>query len=332
MTFDINKIENHYFLFHANCIIVQGEKNCSIYDLHKHKIFQFGSIVYEVFKESNQKTVIEIMDSFRGDYNEGILKYIKYFVDNDIGVLVSNPKLFPRINFEFERPFEIINAIVEVTNINNYNIINVLQKLSILSCRDIQFRLFSLEGLIFIKNNVEYLNANKFRSIEILYEYSTGNDELIYNLLDELPNIFRFVVYDKQNLLKDPKHNKIRHSSISIDKGTEISYDVNDFLIDIATFTESFNYNIGLNRKVSITKDGCIKNYLSHNLDFGNVDDVNLIDVVKSDQFRLKWEIKNDDIEQCKDCIYRYCCFSCSDIYLKDQKYFKVEYCNGLNK
>jgi len=177
-----------------------------------------------------------------------------------------------------------------------------------------------------------YLSPDKFRSIEILFEYSAGQAELIYFILSELPNIFQFIVFDKDGLMEETKHKKIIKTNKKLVESTIAFYDVNDFEINIDTYSEALHYNIGLNKKVSITKEGFIKNYLSHNLDFGKVDDVNLIDVVKSNQFRLKWVIKNDDIEQCKDCIYRYCCLSCSDISLKDHKYFKVEYCNGLNK
>jgi SPASM domain peptide maturase of grasp-with-spasm system len=332
ITNEIQETDEFYFLFHANCILVKDNVGCSIYDLHKHNIYRFGTIVFEVFNKCDDKTIKKLMDTFGGNYNEGILKYINYFIENDFGVLVSEPKLFPRINFEYERPHVIMNAVVEITNQNNYNIINVLQQLSTLHCRDLQLRLYSPESLKIVTKIFEYLIPDKFRSIEILYEYSTGQDELINFIINELPNIFRFIVFDKQGLMGEVKHNKIISSNNNLDQSTKAFYDVNDFEINIDTYSEALNYNIGLNKKVSITKEGFIKNYLSHNLDFGNVDDVNLIDVVKSDQFRLKWEIKNDDIEQCKDCIYRYCCLSCSDIYLKDQKYFKVEYCNGLNK
>ncbi|MBK8825984.1 MAG: hypothetical protein IPO26_04560 [Saprospiraceae bacterium] len=304
---------------------------CCIYDLHRQGIYRFGTIVFEVFNNCGDKTIKNLW-ILLGNYNEGILKYINYFIENDFGVLVSDPKLFPRINFEYERPYEIMNAVVEITNQSNYNIKNVLQKLSTFHCRDLQLRLYSPESLMMLTKIVDYLVPDKFRSIEILYEYSAGQAELINFIVSELPNIFRFIVFDKDGLMEEAKHNKIIKSSKKLEDNIMAFYDVNDFEINIDTYSEALHYNIGLNKKVCITKEGFIKNYLSHSLDYGKVDDVNLIDVLRSDQFRLKWEIKNDDIEQCKDCIYRYCCLSCSDIYLNDQKYFKVEYCNGLNK
>ena len=105
---DIDKIDNLYFLLHANFIIVKDNVWCGVYDLHKHNIYRFDTIVFDVFNECEKKTVIELMDLFGGNYNEGILKYITYFLEIDIGVLVYNPKLFPKINFEYERPYEIV--------------------------------------------------------------------------------------------------------------------------------------------------------------------------------------------------------------------------------
>ncbi|MBK6500338.1 MAG: hypothetical protein IPG00_20215 [Saprospiraceae bacterium] len=196
-----------------------------------------------------------------------------------------------------------MNAVVEITNQSNYNIKNVLQKLSTFHCRDLQLRLYSPESLVMLTKIVDYLVPDKFRSIEILYEYSAGQAELINFIVSELPNIFRFIVFDKDGLMEEAKHNKIIKSSKKLEDNIMAFYDVNDFEINIDTYSESLHYNIGLNKKVCITKEGFIKNYLSHSLDYGKVDDVNLIDVLRSDQFRLKWEIKNDDIEQCKDCI-----------------------------
>ena len=76
-----------------------------------------------------------------------------------------------------------------------------------------------------------------------------------------------------------------------------------------------------------ITKNGAVKNYLNHKKEFGNVKNQKIKDIVNTDKFRQLWEISNDKIEKCKDCQFRYCCESNSDIIYKNKLLFKTNLC-----
>ena len=83
------------------------------------------------------------------------------------------------------------------------------------------------------------------------------------------------------------------------------------FHANIPTFTESQQHNTCLNRKISIDKDGYIKNCPSMLHHFGHISETKLEDVIKNPEFTKYWNIKKDDISKCKDCEFRHICTDC---------------------
>ena len=91
-------------------------------------------------------------------------------------------------------------------------------------------------------------------------------------------------------------------------------------------------HNIGLNRKLTIDSNGFIRIFPQREEEFGHIDIVDIGKLIKSSEIQAIWKTKNDDIETCKDCIYRYCCFSCTEVLFKNGKMFKNEYCDALHE
>ncbi len=44
---------------------------------------------------------------------------------------------------------------------------------------------------------------------------------------------------------------------------------------------------------------------------YGNINDVDLKEVVDSKEFQKLWQIKKDNIKVCKDCEFRHMCMDC---------------------
>jgi len=84
-------------------------------------------------------------------------------------------------------------------------------------------------------------------------------------------------------------------------------------------FSESQVFNSCLNRKISIDKNGEIKNCPSMQTSFGNILKTSLLSVVNDENFKKKWAIGKDKIDICKDCEFRYICTDCR-AYLKDSQ------------
>jgi SPASM domain peptide maturase of grasp-with-spasm system len=86
---------------------------------------------------------------------------------------------------------------------------------------------------------------------------------------------------------------------------------MNYFSINLKTFSESLNYNSCLNRKISIDKEGNIKNCPSMQKNYGCITNTSLSEVIDIQDFRRVWSIKKDDINTCKGCEFRYVCTDC---------------------
>lgn len=91
----------------------------------------------------------------------------------------------------------------------------------------------------------------------------------------------------------------------------------NYFGVDKDKVIESINHNSCLNRKISIDKDGNIKNCPSMAESFGNIKDTTLEEALNKPGFKKYWNITKDQIEVCKDCEFRHICTDCR-AYIED--------------
>jgi SPASM domain peptide maturase of grasp-with-spasm system len=85
--------------------------------------------------------------------------------------------------------------------------------------------------------------------------------------------------------------------------------------------------NTCLNCKLSIDKNGDIKNCPSIKESFGNISTTSINKVLENSNFKKYWNIKKDEIAVCKDCEFRHICTDCraylenpEDIYSKPLK------------
>ena len=83
------------------------------------------------------------------------------------------------------------------------------------------------------------------------------------------------------------------------------------FISNIKLFTEAQHFNSCLHKKISIDKDGNIKNCPSMPQSYGNIKDTTLEEALKHKDFKQYWNITKDEIEVCKECEFRYICTDC---------------------
>lgn len=74
---------------------------------------------------------------------------------------------------------------------------------------------------------------------------------------------------------------------------------------------EAINHNSCLRKKISIDKDGNIRNCPSMPQSFGNIKDTTLEEALNHKDFKKYWNLTKDSIEICKDCEFRYICTDC---------------------
>ena len=117
-----------------------------------------------------------------------------------------------------------------------------------------------------------------------------------------------------------------KNSDLSFDQ--KIKYSRDTFQVNISFFMEAQEHNTGLNKKVCVDELGNYKHDVSHKKTFGNQNNKSLDELLADDSFVNGWKISNDKIEKCKDCQFKYMCYSCSEVEERDGKYYKVDDCN----
>ncbi len=320
-----------WFKLFACCIIVEGVSSSLIYDVQRNKFYDLPNDYLDILYSSKINDITTIKKNF-GYSSEAIDIFFNNFIKEEIGFYTKSPNSFPEINLTWDSPYHITNSIIELDFEKSFNFASVIRQLDSLACYAIQIRLLSIFTIDFINELVAYFKNSRFMHIEILILYESIKLESLIDLIKNEARLYRIMIYaglEDKILLSEPISNK---SIIQFRKDIRLDQEeiinIGRFTTNVEMFSEAQEHNLGLNRKVCIDKNGEIKSYLSHDFSYGNVNNVPIIDIIKKNEFREKWTIKNDNIEICMDCKYRYACISNSDIIEREDKIYKTNYCN----
>ncbi len=326
---------NHFKLF-SNCVLVKGVCKSLILDLQFHKYFEIENELYNVLQKNieNSFTIIELKKQFKYQYDEGIDSFFNYFKEKNLGFFTDEPRIFPKLKIQWDSPFKITNAVIEFSNFSKYDLIDLIYQLENLGCTAIELRFkdeISLEVLenILIKTELSRIIA----FFIFIKDFEALNIGDLSNLKQKYPRVAEFIVHsckvNKEVYSKDKLFNLsfIRFTGNILNSKSELK-NKRSFVINIESYSEARNYNLGLNRKVSINEFSEIKNYISHEKVYGNLEKNKISEIISTIEFQVKWGISKDKIEICKDCQFKYSCVDNSDIIKKNNKFFKVESCN----
>lgn len=317
-----------HFKFYANCKLIRGTNRSIIYDLQRHRKHVFDMIVYDVFSKASLSSVTELKSRFK-EHVQGIEKFIDFFVKNNLGFLVEDIDCFPELDEYWDSPSLICNSIIELDRQTDIQFKKIISELRKCGCNDVQFRVLSDNGLDCLIRNAQYFNSYDFISTEILIsehvEFTEFIETELFGNIDSIVSVLDYNLNETRYVSTNPKVFALNESiwTSYIER-----YNVNGMNVSMDVFMESKFYNLGLNRKVCFTRNGLVKNYLSHKESFGSIYDQELRDIIEGSSIKKLWNINNDKIEKCKNCIYRYCCLSNSDIVKREGKFYKSEYCH----
>lgn len=299
----------------ANCILTKGVNQAILFDLQRENYTIIPFEVFDFITNNEGLTIKKIKDNYENKFNNEVEEYINFLLDNEFVFFTEFPEFFPKINTEFHYPFTISNAILEFNNICNID--NILLQLNELKCKNIDLR-FDFEISYFEINNIlEYLDKidSNICNINIyLSKEKSIPQEKIKDLLRN-PRISCFIINADKN------HSNIEYVSDS----KYVFYDYNNdfnknkcglinsnyFAINLNNYIESINHNSCLNKKISIDKDGNIKNCPSMPQSFGNIKDTTLEKALNQPDFKKYWNVTKDMIDVCKDCEFRHICTDC---------------------
>lgn len=322
-----------WFSLFASCIIVKGKASSLIYDVERMEFYDLSNDFVELLSMAEHHDMDAIKAQYGHEQDELIDGFFAQFVETEIGFFTTEPERFPKIDFTWESPCFVTNAILELDDASDFDVEDVVNQLSDLACRAVQIRFLHDVSEDELRYKLSLFDNSRIQQIDVLMPYrEPANQNLLYDLAGTHPRVNRFLLYAA------PKDEIISHDHQALDKviiclAKDLRTDAaevinpNRFSTNIDIFSEARAYNLALNRKVCINRTGDIKNYIGHRKSFGNVKTDALRPVLTDAAFREKWYITNDEIEVCRDCQYRYACVNNSDIETRDGKYYKTDRC-----
>lgn len=339
MRLDLNK----YLLIYSDCVPIKGYNQSILCDFTRNKIVTFATSFFHLFEEFNSKTLSQIYNEFDEMSQKNVDSFVLFLLENNFGQLEDNIDNFKKIDFtDWDTYGEIDNVIIDIDQIK-HDFGSIIPQLNLLGCRYLQLRLYSnLYNLNEILEIVKMAEDTSIEGVEVLMKYNSvystkdyisffENHFLIsalyvfgYKRSKQVKTAFgykgkvmdRFIqstVFFTDEVIISEKNCGI------IDKSYFCVNNINDFI-------HNKNYNSCLNKKISIDKNGQIKNCPSLTISYGNIKDKEFNSVVNQG-FKKLWNINKDEIKVCKDCEYRYVCTDCrayleipEDIYSKPLK------------
>ncbi len=307
-----------YFRLYSNCLFQKGHLRSIIIDSQRNKIHFVPNDLEEVLIKSEHLTLNEIYNEYGEDNNETIFEYFTTLIELELGFYISKDELnfFPKLNSSFSTPSNISNVIIE-NNQDLKKIEDIKHQSENIGCEYIEFVYYDCvdnEKLMLILNLFEcssirhiglIIKHDSLKTISFLKELTstklrldkiilhTSNENKLLNFEDfNLTNIF----YLKESILNFKKCGK---------------FNQNTFTINLKFLTESINHNSCLHKKISIDKDGFMRNCPSMPQSFGNIKDTTLEEALNHPDFKKYWNVNKDMIEVCKDCEFRHICTDC---------------------
>lgn len=326
-----SNLDNKYFILFACCVPVKGAQRCIMCDLQRGGYIKIPNALYLILNKYKNKTLGWLKSHF-GNENFGIItEYFDLLVDNEYGFFSDSYQEFPKLELDNLYDSKLIsNAIIDFDENSNHNFADIVTQLSDFFCEGLEVRLYSKRSKDFIENIISTTETSSLRFLQLLIKYEEGiSEEYLTRLQNKYPRLKLITVHGaRENKVIETLDTLIYFTTEDVLKETccgQISPFY--FSINLKSFIDAKNENSCLSKKISIDKDGAIKNCPSMPKSFGNISDTPLKDVVKMNDFRSIWSVKKDLIESCSDCEYRYICQDCraytldnSNIYSKPAK------------
>lgn len=306
-----------YFKLFSNCIITRGFSRSLISDLQRTNSQLVPNSLCEIIEFLSKKNKIALLEVEFGVENiETINEYLIFLVDKNLGFHCDDFDFDNFINLEtnFDFPSKISNAIIEYSFLEKkISFENLLESLDNLYCKFLNIFFYDTVNLNILKEICDLINQSKITSYELFLKYSQNHAEILNYFRVNQNKLTKIIFYESKESRMDNYSELIEVIYIERNLSNRNCGIVNSnyFGINMQKFTESLNHNSCLNRKISIDKDGNIKNCPSMPQSFGNIKDTTLEEALNHKDFKKYWNVNKDMIAVCKDCEFRHICTDC---------------------
>lgn len=317
--------ENQYLKLFACCIPVKGQSRSIICDLQRYNFDFIPNDLFDLLdKQASLLPLGKLKDEFGKENEETLESYIQFILENEYGFLCEEHELenFPPLDLQWESPTYITNAIIDFDKDSIHDVATIATQLDKVGCKALELRFYDEASLDQLNAVLEKFSDTRLNVIYLKMKYF--KELQMYDL--EMLGIQHKRV--KEILVHSANEDQTVKSESTflrcIFTRTEITSELccgnihpGNFRINTQLFTESLQFNSCLNKKISVDKNGLVKNCPSSAQSFGNHKEVQFMDLVFDKDFTKKWNITKDQVDVCKVCEFRYICTDCR-VFIED--------------
>ncbi len=321
---------------HANCIPVKGASRSLICDLQRNNYEFIPNSLYELLNNYSDLNIDSLLRIYGNEHRKTFEEYITFLKNKEFVFSVLPNETFPAISLEWKSPNQLQNAIIDTDKNSVHNYIKIAKELEELRCEHLEMRFFDEINLEELKTILDLFQESTIYSIHLILKYNENWRSRNYlNLIRRQLRISQILVhsspyeevYENIEYIIEKGVLYFSKQKITSEKHCGVIHPAY-FAINSTVFNEAQNYNTCLNGKISIDKNGDIKNCPSMNKSFGNHKTITLLKVYEELKLSKLWKTNKDQINICKDCEFRYLCIDCRAYTENDNPLGKPEKCN----
>ncbi len=335
--FQINKKnQSKYVCLFASCLITKGENRALLSDTQRGTFELIPNDMVTFLEHTQHLTLGSIFTMYGEDNKDTLESYLNFLLQDEYIFLTdeeTKDNFFP-LKKQWKSPHIISNAIIDISSYRDTSVYynDLIKQLDTLRCQAIQIRSYTVLTINEITHLIASVKDTRIESIELYTAYS----ELL------TPQVLNNVLFEHAKVATIIIHSAPNTQDIEVIKGLSTIHFTEEFLASEQCcgivskkyfnpskelFMESQFHNTCLNRKISVDKDGFIKNCPSMRNHYGHCSQHTLEEVIHTEKFKLLGNITKDQISICKTCEFRHVCTDCraytedpSDIYSKPLK------------
>lgn len=321
----MDKYNNQFFILSSSCVLTKGASRTLIQDFQRSNADFVPNDYYNLCNLLNRHKITDIADQVEDNSRADYYKFVDFMLEREYAFVSDNLQAFPEISKElYEGENYIYDAIIDIdeNNIKTKKLEIFLTDLKKLHCTDLQIRIYNYSDLHILHHLLKgicdhifyyvelHLDSSKHITFEnccdIILNYAPITNIYLYNATSSTSRD-----YDENTKGCYPlKMGTVYYVDAELNNNNcgYIS-DYSKIYRNAEFYKMSQDHNSCLYKKVSLDKDGNVRNcpsmFEKYDLSEG------LEKITKSPAFRKYWNITKKDVEDCKDCEFRFNCLDC---------------------
>lgn len=309
--------KNKPFKLFSCCFPVKGAKRSIVCDVQRQEFEFIPNVLFEILQQFETLTINEVVKKVGLENEPFITEYFDFLYTKEYVFFCDDAEelaCFPKMSLEWDVPFHVTNAIIDIDDKTVFNYSTIAQQLDELLCPHIQLRYFKRTKWTETVDVFQDFLDTTIKTIDVILPYHSDieRDELRMTCIEN-KRLTLIQFYNAPiNKTDQIGYTRVNYTTEKITNashcGVVRSY---YFTANINLFAEAQHHNTCLNRKISIDSQGNIKNCPSMPQAFGNIENTSLQKALSHPDFKKYWNIKKDQIFVCRDCEFRYICTDC---------------------